>query len=208
MSANGYVGNRPIVIGITGASGSLVASHTVDALLEEGVCVVASASAAARLVWNQEMDESFGTAIEQWSDSPGFAYYGASEIAAPIASGTFPARGMAIVPCSMATVAAVAHGLSDNLIRRAADVTIKERRPLVLVPRESPLSPIHLENLARLATLGATVVPPEPAFYVRPQTIDEVAEFVAQRVLLALGVISELPERFQYSGDPNRGDTR
>ena len=83
-----------------------------------------------------------------------FEYYGPMEMAAPIASGTFPVRGMTIVPCSMATASAVAHGSSDNLIRRAADVTIKERRPLVIVPRESPLSLIHLENLTKLASVG------------------------------------------------------
>ena len=99
----------------------------------------------------------------------------------------------------MATAAAVAHGLSDNLIRRAADVTIKERRPLVIVPRESPLSVIHLRNLTRLAELGAVVIPPEPAFYLRQQTIVDVAEFVAQRVLVALGIRAELPARFRYS---------
>ena len=92
----------------------------------------------------------------------------------------------------MATAAAVANGLSDNLIRRAADVTIKERRPLVIVPRESPLSAIHLRNLTTLAEVGATVIPPEPAFYLG-QPIEDVAEFVAQRALVALGVMSELP---------------
>ena len=88
---------------------------------------------------------------------------------------------MALAPCSMATVAAVSQGLADNLIRRAADVTIKERRPLVVIPRESPLSIIHLENLTRLATLGATIIPPEPAFYLRQQTIEDVAKYAAQR---------------------------
>ena len=150
------------------------------------------------MVWKQEMDESFGEALERWTDSGMFRHYAPSELAAPIASGTFPTRGMIIAPCSMATVAAVAHGLADNLIRRAADVAIKERRPLVVIPRESPLSVIHLENLARLATLGATIIPPEPAFYLRQQTIADVAEYAAQRALLALGVISELPDGMRY----------
>ena len=190
--------NRPVVVGITGASGSLIALHTIEALLDNHIPVVASASSAARIVWKQEMDESFGEALERWTDSGIFSYHAASEIAAPIASGTFPTRGMALAPCSMATVAAVSQGLSDNLIRRAADVTIKERRPLAIIPRESPLSVIHLENLTRLATLGATIIPPEPAFYLRQQTIADVAEYAAQRALLALGVISELPEGMRY----------
>ena len=190
--------SRPVVVGITGASGSIIALHTIDALLGAGVPVAASASSAARMVWKQEMDESFGEALERWTDSGMFSYHAPSELAAPIASGTFPTRGMILAPCSMATAAAAAHGLADNLIRRAADVAIKERRPLVVIPRESPLSVIHLENLARLATLGATIIPPEPAFYLGQQTIDDVAEYAAQRALLALGVISELPEGMRY----------
>lgn len=190
----------PVVVGITGASGAIIAARLIDALLAEGVGVVASASGAARLVWKAEMDESFGSAIERWTDAGPFRYHAPQEMAAPIASGTFPVRGMAIAPCSMATAAAVSLGLSDNLIRRAADVTIKERRPLVVVPRESPLSALHLENLAKLATLGATVIPPEPAFYLRQQTIEDVAEFVAQRTLVALGVRDALPERMRYGG--------
>ena len=190
--------DRPVVVGITGASGAVLAQHTINALLRESVPVIASASRAARMVWSQEMSESFGAALERWHDSGDFVYHSPSELAAPIASGTFPTRGMVIVPCSMATAAAVANGLSDNLIRRAADVTIKERHPLVIVPRESPLSAIHLRNLTRLAEVGATVIPPEPAFYLGQQTIDDVAEFVAQRTLVALGVREELPDGLRY----------
>ncbi len=198
MTSAGDIDSRPVVVGITGASGSIIALHTIEALLDNGVPVVACASSAARIVWKQEMTESFGEALERWTGSGIFSYHAASEIAAPIASGTFPTRGMALAPCSMATVAAVSQGLSDNLIRRSADVTIKERRPLVIIPRESPLSVIHLENLTRLARLGATIIPPEPAFYLRHQTIADVAEYAAQRTLLALGVISELPDGMRY----------
>ena len=193
----------PVVVGMTGASGAILALHTIDALLSEGVPVIASATGTARMVWKQEMDESFGAALERWSDSGSFDYYGPQEMAAPIASGTFPVQGMTIVPCSMATVSAVAYGSSDNLIRRAADVTIKERRPLVVVPRESPLSVIHLENLTRLASLGAAIIPPEPAFYFRQQTVEDLARFAAQRTLLALKITAQLPEEFQYRGESN-----
>ena len=193
----------PVVVGMTGASGAILALQTIDALLSEGVPVIASATGTARMVWKQEMDESFGAALERWSDSGSFDYYGPQEMAAPIASGTFPVQGMTIVPCSMATVSAVAYGSSDNLIRRAADVTIKERRPLVVVPRESPLSVIHLENLTRLASLGAAIIPPEPAFYFRHQTVEDVARFAAQRTLLALNITTQLPEEFQYRGESN-----
>ena len=135
MTNDTDIDDRPVVVGITGASGSIIALHTIDALLDNGVPVVACASSAARIVWKQEMEESFGEALERWTDSGIFSYHAASEIAAPIASGTFPTRGMTLAPCSMATAAAVSQGLSDNLIRRAADVTIKERRPLVVIPQ-------------------------------------------------------------------------
>lgn len=192
--------NPPVVVGITGASGAILAARTIEALLAEGVPVAACASAAARMVWRTEMGESFGAAIERWADSGIFAHYGEGELTAPIASGTFPTRGMVIAPCSMATAAAVANGFADNLIRRAADVTIKERRRLAVMPRESPLSVIHLENLTKLAKLGAAIIPPEPAFYLGAQSADDVATFAAHRALLALGAIERLPERFIYSG--------
>ena len=107
---------------------------------------------------------------------------------------------MAVVPCSMATLAAIAHGLADNLVRRAADVCIKERRPLVLVPRETPLNAIHLENMASLARLGVTILSPEPAFYLRPKTIDDVVDFIVQRTIMALGLSDVLPPEMQYTG--------
>ena len=198
------IGDHPVVMGITGASGSVLARATIDQLLAMDLSVIATASSAARMVWQEEMEESFGEALERWSDSGNFTYYGIGELKAPIASGTFPTLGMAVVPCSMATVAAIAGGLSDNLLRRAADVCLKERRPLVLVPRETPLNAIHLDNMASLARLGVTILPPEPPFYLRPQSIDDVVEFVVQRTLLALGVVEALPEGMRYEGPNGR----
>ena len=192
--------DHPVVVGITGASGSVLGRATVDQLLSMDLAVILTASSPARMVWQEEMDESFGVALERWSDSGQFTYYANGELRAPIASGSFPTLGMAVVPCSMATVAAIAHGLADNLLRRAADVCLKERRPLVLVPRETPLNAIHLDNMASLARLGVTILPPEPQFYLRPQTVDDVVAFVVQRTLLALGVIAELPQNTQYRG--------
>ena len=192
--------NLPVIVGITGASGSVLAKATIDALLELRVPVMATASPAGRMVWSEEMDESFGEALETWGDREGFSYYPSGELRSPIASGTFATRGMAIVPCSMATIAAVAHGLSDNLVRRAADVCIKERRRLVMVPRESPLSAIHLDNMASLARLGVTILPPEPAFYLKPNSIDDIVGYVVARTMHALGVIDTLPDGMRYDG--------
>ena len=195
--------NHPVVVGISGASGSAIANGVINALLGMDTPVIATASSAARMVWRQEMDFSFGEALENWQNSGDFTYYSPGDIQAPIASGTFPTRGMAIVPCSMSTVAAIAHGFSDNLIRRAADVCIKERRPLTVVPRETPLSAIHLENLAALARLGITVLPPEPPFYLKPQSLDDVVDFIVQKTLASLGVIDALSDKMQYKGPPS-----
>ena len=194
--------NHPVIVGITGASGSAIANGVIDALLGMDRPVIATASSAARIVWRQEMDTSFGEALENWQNSGDFTYYPPADIQAPIASGTFPVHSMAIVPCSMSTVAAIAHGFSDNLIRRAADVCIKERRPLTIVPRETPLSAIHLENMASLARLGITVLPPEPPFYLRPNSLDDVVDFIVNKTIASLGLLDALPDSMQYKGPP------
>lgn len=196
--------NNPVIVGITGASGSAIASGVIDALLGMDMPVIATASSAARMVWRQEMDTSFGEALEQWQDAGDFTYYAPGDIQAPIASGSFPTRGMAIVPCSMSTVAAIAHGFSDNLIRRAADVCLKERRPLTIVPRETPLSAIHLENMASLARLGVTVLPPEPPFYLRPNSLDDVVDFIVNKTIASLGLLDAMPDAMQYQGPPQQ----
>jgi 4-hydroxy-3-polyprenylbenzoate decarboxylase len=115
---------------------------------------------------------------------------------APVASGSNPADAMAVCPCSMGTLAAIAHGLADNLIERAADVMLKERRPLVLVPRETPLSSIHLDNMSKLAHAGAVILPPAPGFYTRPRSVADIIDFVVARVLDQLHVPHELVPRW------------
>ena len=193
----------PVIVGISGASGAIIASRLIDELLRMQTPVIATASAAARMVWQEEMDDSFGEALERWQSAGDFTYYPPGDLRAPIASGTFAAQGMAIAPCSMATVAAIAHGLSDNLIRRAADVCLKERRPLTLITRETPLNAIHLDNMASLARLGATILPPEPPFYLKPQSLDEVVDFIVGRALTSLGVTDALPPSMRYHGTAN-----
>lgn len=193
----------PVIVGISGASGAIIASRLIDELLRMQMPVIATASAAARMVWQEEMDDSFGEALERWQSAGEFTYYPPGDLRAPIASGTFAAQGMAIAPCSMATVAAIAHGLSDNLIRRAADVCLKERRPLTLITRETPLNAIHLDNMASLARLGATILPPEPPFYLKPQSLEEVVDFIVGRALTSLGVTDALPPSMRYHGPTN-----
>lgn len=194
---------RPVIVGISGASGASIASRLIDELLRMQTPVIATASSAARMVWQEEMDDSFGEALERWQSTGDFTYYPPGDLRAPIASGTFAAQGMAIAPCSMSTVAAIAHGLSDNLIRRAADVCLKERRPLTLITRETPLNAIHLDNMASLARLGATILPPEPPFYLKPQSLDDVVDFIVSRALASLGVIDALPPSMRYQGPAN-----
>jgi 4-hydroxy-3-polyprenylbenzoate decarboxylase len=191
----------PVVVGITGASGAILAKTTIDLLLKKGHSVIATASSAARMVWREEMDESFGVAIERWKDDGDFSYQAVGDLSAQISSGTFSTAGMAIVPCSMASVAAIAHGLADNLIRRAADVSLKEHRPLVLVIRETPLNSIHLRNMASLAEMGATILPPVPAFYLGHKTIEDIADFASHRTMIALGLDDRLPIHMNYTGD-------
>ena len=192
--------DNPLVVGMSGASGSIIASKLVDALIERDVQVALIASHASRIVWKQEMDESFGEFIERTIQTGKVKNYQIGDIQAPMASGTYPIRGMVIVPCSMATVAALATRLSDNLLRRAADVCFKERRPITIMPRETPLSQLHLENLSKLANMGANIMPPQPAFYLKPKSLDEVVEFLVQRVLVACGITDVLPEDIRYNG--------
>ena len=189
---------KPIVVGISGASGSILARATVDALLLRDVPTILVCTNAARLVWQEELDIPFDETLSAWREHPRFTHYPLGDMRASIASGTFATGGMVIVPCSMNSVAAISHGLANNLLLRAADVCLKERRKLVLVPRETPLHATHLENMLALTRNGAIILPPEPAFYLKPRGVEDIAGFVAQRVLVALDVAEELPQELQY----------
>ena len=191
---------NPVVVGITGASGAVMARATVDELLRRDIPTVALCSNAGRLVWQEEMDENFNETLIEWQEHPSFVHYPINELRAPVASGTYPAAGMVIVTASMNSVASLAGGLSGNLLLRSADVCLKERRPLVLVPRETPLHSIHLENMLTLSRMGAVVIPPEPAFYLKPQGIGDVVDFVVARIFMALGLDQSMPDEMQYQG--------
>ena len=131
----------PIVVGVTGASGSVLANRLVDALLRRETDVALVCSSGGRLVWAEEMDRTYAATVAGWEESPYFTEYAIGDLRAPIASGSYPTRGMALVPCSMNSLSAIAHGRSDNLLLRAADVCLKERRTLVVTPRETPCTP-------------------------------------------------------------------
>ena len=127
-------------------------------------------------------------------------YYETREIDAPLASGSNRSQGMVVIPCSMGTLSRIAHGVSTNLIERAADVILKEKRPLILVPRETPLNVIHLENMLFLARLGAYIVPAMPAFYTHPTTIEDMVDFIVGRVLDLLDIEHRLYQRWREGG--------
>ena len=190
----------PVVVGITGASGALMARALVDELLRRDMSTAIVCSNAARLVWQEELGRPFNETLVEWQEHPAFAHYGIGDLRAPIASGSYPAAGMALVPASMNSIASLANGISNNLLLRAADVCLKERRPLTLVPRETPLHSIHLENMLTLSRMGAVILPPDPAFYLKPQTVDDVINYVVRKVLVSLGIDDELPGDMQYTG--------
>ena len=188
----------PVIVGVTGASGAVIARELIDTLLRREHPVIAIASNAARLVWQEELDETYNQALARWVEHPLFRQYAIGDLFASVASGTTATAGMVIAPASMNSVASLAHGLTPNLLLRSADVTLKERRRLVLVPRETPLHAVHLENMLTLARLGATILPPEPPFYLKPLDIDGLVRFVAERALVALGLSDNLPADLQY----------
>ena len=141
------VQNTPIIVGISGSSGVAIAEKTINRLLQEDVPVITVCSNYAKLVWHQELGKSFKDSLSIWSEHPKFQYFRSGDMTANIASGSTPIRSMIVAPCSMSTLASIANGISSNLLHRAADVTIKENRNLIIVPRETPLSSIHLERL-------------------------------------------------------------
>ena len=198
---------NPVVVGITGASGAVMARSMVDALLRRDIPTVALCSNAGRLVWQEEIGEHFNDTLIEWQEHPAFTHYPINDLRAPVASGTYPTAGMVIMPASMNSIASLAGGLSGNLLLRAADVCLKERRPLVLVPRETPLHSIHLNNMLTLSQMGAVVVPPEPAFYLKPQSIEDIVDFVVARVFVALGLDQAMPEKMQYQGPEGELDS-
>lgn len=181
---------RKVVVGITGASGAPYARRLVDVLharddVELGVCTSQTASEVWAVECGGDMREQLGVPV-----------WGVRDYKAPFASGSAGWHAMAIVPCSMGTAARVAHGISDTLLTRAADVMLKERRSLVVVPRETPLSLVHLENLAQLVRAGAVVLPAMPSFYGRPRTLEEAIDTVIGRVLDHLGLEHDLVQRW------------
>lgn len=207
----------PFIVGITGASGVVYGVRLLEVLLEMERPVALVVSESGRLVIREEMGLAHGSLTRkedwaellrqrgQWGQSPSgtdplqlssLEVYSPRDFSAPIASGSYPTGGMVVIPCSMGTLGAIANGISQHLIHRAADCTIKEGRKLVLVPRETPLSAIHLENMLKLSRLGVGIVPAMPGFYSGAATVEEMIDFVVGKALDAFGISHSLYPRW------------
>jgi len=176
-----------ILIAITGASGILVAVRLLNVLKEKNIETALIISKAAEQVILSESNIRI-TDIQQLAS----INYDVNDLTAPPASGSHKIEGMIIVPCTMKTLSAIANGYSDNLITRAADVSIKEKRKLILIVRESPLSPIHLENMLKLVRLDVVIAPPVPSYYIEPESVDELIDHTVGRILDQFGIESDI----------------
>jgi flavin prenyltransferase len=201
-----------LVVALTGASGSVYGVRLIEVLLRAGRTVHLTISPAAVEVFERELGRAIRLEANEFDpltllgpsasglDLTRLRYHHYRNFQSGIASGSFLTGGMAICPCSMGTLAAIAHGISENLIHRAADVHLKERRKLVLVPRETPLGLIPLRNMVAITEAGGTVLPAMPAFYTLPRTVSDMVDFVVGRICDQFGVENRLLERWGDSG--------
>ncbi len=194
---------RRWVVGITGASGAVYGVTLCRRLLEAGIQVHLVVSDAGWRVLKEELAWDAARRAEALEAAYGedvrkgrLVYHPFGDIGASIASGSFRCEGMVVIPCSMGSLSAIAHGASTNLLTRAADVTLKEGRPLVVVPRETPLHAVHLENMLALARLGARIIPAMPAFYNGPRTIEDMVAFLVGKVMDNMGIDNNLYNRW------------
>jgi flavin prenyltransferase len=198
---------KTITLAFTGASGLPYGMRLLELLLQSGQRVHLVYTQAAQIVARQEMDlelpDQVLDAEQMLSARFGgeLKVYGIKDWYAPMASGSNPADAMVVCPCTMSTLAKIANGISDDLIARAADVMLKERRRLILVPRETPFSAIHLENMLKLSHAGAVILPPNPGFYNHPQSVQEVVDFVVARILDQLGIEQNLIKPWGVQAD-------
>ncbi len=199
---------KTITLALTGASGMPYTMRLLELLLAAGHTVYLVYSQAAQFVAVQEMSaalpakpaEAKRALVEQYGCLPQqLQVYAREDWMAPIASGSGAVDAMVVCPCTMGALAAIAHGMSDNLIERAADVMIKEGRKLILVPRETPFSAIHLENMLKLARLGVVILPPNPGFYHQPHSVNDLVDFVVAKILDQLGLEHKLVEKWGSS---------
>jgi len=204
-------GKRGWIVGLTGASGAAYGVRLCERLLDMGIPVHLIVTDAGWRVLKEELDwdvaKRAGTLAAKFGGRKAqIQYYPNQDIGAAVASGSFRVDGMVVIPCSMGTLAAIAHGMSDNLLERAADVTLKEGRKLVLVPRETPLHAVHLQNMLTLAQMGVRILPANPGFYNRPQSIEEIVDFLVGKTLDSMGIDHELYPRWGEGAPHDEAD--
>ena len=199
--------NEKITIAITGASGSLYALRLIECLVAADFQLYILCSSAARVVFDTEVglklpsspDAASKVLTDKFNAKAGqITFFGKEQWFSPVASGSAAPKKMVVCPCSTGTLAAISQGMSDNLIERAADVVIKERGQLILVPRETPFSTIHLQNMLSLSQMGVTIMPAAPGFYHNPESINDLIDFMVGRLLDHLNIEQKIMPRWGY----------
>jgi 4-hydroxy-3-polyprenylbenzoate decarboxylase len=192
------------IVAISGASGSIYGIRLIEELLKSSdnvyLCISNQAFSIINVEtgvnWTGKTDSETEKKIQKHYSSKKIKFYGENNLAAPVSSGSFLTDGMFVVPCSMKTLSGIANGYANNLVVRAADVTLKEGRKLILAPREMPFNVIHLENMLKLARSGVSIIPPIPAFYQKPENINDIVDFVVGKILDSAGIKHELFKRW------------
>ena len=194
---------KKYVFAISGASGSIIGIRLLRELIKTSQVHLLISSQSFSIIkdeagadWSGKTDAEIEKKIRKYFNSKRIFYHSEYNLAAPVSSGSFKTDGMLVVPCSMKTLSGIANGYANNLVERAADVTIKEGRMLLLSPREMPFSAIHLENMLKLARLGVKIAPPVPAFYQKPKKIDDLVDFMAGKILDMIGIEHKLFKRW------------
>lgn len=205
MEDKGYFRSKKYILAITGASGSILGIRMIEELLKSSEVHLIISSNTFSIIkgetaidWTNKSQQPEKTEdrIRKYFKTERLFFYEDNHMYAPVASGSFKTDGMFVVPCSMKTLAGIANGYANNLIERAADVVIKEGRPLLLCPREMPFSAIHLENMLKLAKLGVKIAPPVPAFYHKPKSLDDMVNFIVGKMLDTFGIEHKLFKRW------------
>lgn len=194
---------KKYIFAITGASGAIFGIRVLEHIIRKNEVYLIISSQSFSIIkqetgidWTGKTNDETQKKIRDYLKSKKVHFYNENNLCAPVSSGSFITDGMLVVPCSMKTLSGIANGYANNLVERAADVMIKEGRPLLLSPREIPFSAIHLENMLKLARLGVKIVPPVPAFYHRPDTMDDIVDFVAGKILDCFNIKNNLFKRW------------
>lgn len=188
---------KKYIVGITGASGSIYGIHTAKEILKQNNEVYIVVTDNGKKVLSYETGYDFSDIVKELKNYGKVNICNINDFFEPIASGSFKVEGMVVAPCSMSAIGRISNGICLNLLDRAADVCLKERRKLIIVPRETPLNNIHLENMLKLSKSGAVILPASPGFYIKPKSIDDIINFIVSRILDSLGIENNICKRWE-----------